>query len=140
MTATSHNQVSFVIIGFCQTDEPSFACAMRKRADSYFFNSQNLLKLGLTKVVKVGASTRRAFALPCAALCEPKSGAKPSLRTTTSARGLLHAFRRRVPACLLPGLFTSSPLGLPRALEVRTRLDGLTLPGTGPHVQFPSPL
>src|SRR5882762_2461100 len=65
----------------------------------------------LSKVVKVGASTRRAFALPCAALCEPKYGARPSLRTTTSARGLLHAFRRREPACLLPSLFTSSPRG-----------------------------
>ena len=81
--------------------------------------------------MKVGASTRRAFALPCAALCVPKYGARPSLRTTASARGLLHAFRRREPACLLPSLFTSSPRGLLRALYIANAAGRPNAPGDG---------
>src|SRR5258708_38054816 len=39
------------------------------RGGSFLYHSSKSLSLCSTKVVKVGASTRKAFALPCAALC-----------------------------------------------------------------------
>src|SRR5262249_26757753 len=99
----------------------------------------NLCLPCVTKVVKVGAKHTRGFCPPRAALCVPKYGARPSLRTTTSARELLHASRRREPACLLPSLFTSSPRGASARPHSRTRLVGLTLLGTGPPFSFHRP-
>jgi hypothetical protein len=57
---------------------------------------------------------------------------------TTSARGLLRAFRRREPACLLPGLFTSSPQGASARSRSESTAGWPHAPGDGSTIQFSS--
>ena len=67
-------------------------------------------------------------------------GTEAAMEPPREARTAEVLSKRAKPACLLPSLFTSSPQGASARSPSRTRLDGLTLLGTGPHVQFPPPL
>src|SRR6202521_6188986 len=107
------------------------------RADSFLYYSSKIQSL-FDQGGEGRSEHTKGFCPPvCRALRCPSMEPGHRFAPRTSARGLLRAFRRRAPACLLPSLFTCNPQGASAHSPSRTRLDGLTLLGTGPHVQFP---
>src|SRR5712692_6111958 len=105
----------------------SLACVPKRRADSFFYYSSKIRKTLFDQGGEGRSEHTKGFCPPvCRALRCPSMEPGPRFAPRTSARGLLRAFRRRAPACLLPSLFTSSPQGASARSLPRTRLDGLT--------------
>jgi hypothetical protein len=84
------------------------------RVGSFLYHSSKS-NLYATKVVKVGASTRKAFALPCAALCVAQ--------VWSQAIASHHELRRADYSTLLGvvSLLVCSPACLPAARKVLLR-------------------